>query len=297
MAFSHTTETVFQRPQLGVETSWGTDAAATIALYATRATLSRKVTMNRFRATGYTFPVASAGGREWSEIALETIPGYSSNGDATHVGGDLDYFISSINGDTAVAAPVSYTVETGGQQVTGAIVKGWEISGNNDSCVVNTSMIGKKAETATATGALSPTVNTAFPPSAVTLTVAGGPISNWISYRISVDNIWGVCHFLGDNDVANILQPGDTVGDFEYTVEADSDGLTPLGYVDAGAKTIVWKLETGTTPTKYTLQLTFDVNYEEPTEFHDEGGVYAITHKAAIVWKTTNVITVVKSKS
>ncbi len=297
MPFTHTTESVFQRPQLGVETTYGTDAAATIALYATKADLSRKVNSNRKRATGYTFPVAAMGGREWSEIKLETYPGYSSSGTASTVGGDLDHLLASINGDTAVVAPVSYTLETGGQQVVGAIVKGWEVSGTVDDCNFTFNMIGKKAATASPTEALSPVVQTAFPPSAVAITVAGSPSAKVINYRISVDNIWAACWFLGSTDVSNILQPGDTVGEFEYTVEANTAGLAPLAHVNAGPKTIVWTMETGTTPAKYTVSLTFDVNYEEPTEFRDEGGVYAIGHKAAIVWKATNVITVVRSKT
>lgn len=298
MPFTHTTESVFQRVQLGVETSWGTDAAATIALYATKGDLSRKVNSNRKRATGYTFPVTSMGGKRWSEIKLQTYPGYSSSGDASHVGGDLDHLLSSINGDTAVVAPVTYTVETGGQQVTGAIVKGWEVSGNNDDCMFTFNMIGKKATTAAATGALSPVVQTAFPPSQYAITVAGGSaLTGVLNYRISVDNVWAACWFGGSNDVSNIIQPNDTVGEFEYTVEANAAGLAPLDYVDAGPKTIVWKLETGTTPAKYTVQLTFDVEYEEPTEFRDEGGVYAIGHKAAIIWKATNCIAVALTES
>lgn len=292
----HTTESVFQRPQLGVETVYGTGVAATIALSSSEATLQRKVASSAKQATGYILPVEVQIGKEWSEVKLKTTPSYNvAAGTASKVGGDLDHLLYSIDSDAAVD-PVTltqvHTVETGGHSVPGCVVTGWELTGNQDDMSMNFDLIGKKAIVQAATGSLTPVVPTAFLPSTVAITLATVAIPKLLSYRISCSNLWAVAHFLGSADVANIIQTAGN-GEFEVMFEANAANLALLADIGAGSFAVLWKVETGTTPSKMTFSLAFSVQFGEPNAFSDSGGVYAVGMKGTIV----SDVTVVLSKS
>lgn len=150
--------TIFQKSQLGVESTPGTNVAATKILQATTIQPAIKGQTKKFRPMGSKFATLSALGKEWSEAKIEGQASYT----------DLMYLLASLmctptpvqQGGTAaykstfsVAAFLAdlittYSVEHGGSvrgmELSYGIVNDLEVTFTRDDVTLDGSMFGQK---------------------------------------------------------------------------------------------------------------------------------------------------------
>ncbi len=277
MPFTHEVESAFQIAQLGVESTWGTGVAATVALGSVSITPALKKVSNRFTPRGVLLPTVVATGREHTELSFEGQATFTEIAQ-TFAGRLIDDVVSDAQAD-----PRSYTVEVGGLQVPGCVVTGWNLKGNRDEITVGGTLLGKKAVVQAKTGGLTPATQNPIPAGVVTITIGGTVFSKAFEWSLEVANLWAMAFFIGSTQPANALQTA-IDGTFSFKVEADAAGLAPVAYT--GTKTCVIAATSGGS----SFSATFDAVFEEPDAMSDEDGIYAIGYKAALVNKATKAI-------
>lgn len=274
MAFTHATETAFQKGQLGIEANWGVAVPATVALGSLMLTPSIKRTENKFTPRGILLPGIQSIGREHTEIAIEGQASFE----------DLAYFLKDVVSD-AQTDPLSYTVEAGGLQIPGAVVTGITLRGNRDVIDVTGLMIGKKGTVAAPTGGLVAPTQTPILAPPVVITIGGVRLAKCFEWELAISDLWGGETYIGDSTLAVIMQKTITAT-CRFKCEADETNLALLEETDTQAITI--SSENGAKK----LTIAFDAKFGEPGTFSDEGGIYAIDLNATIMNRPTKAIEV-----
>ena len=149
--------TIFQKTQLGVESTPGTNVAATKILQGTSIQPAIKGEVKTFRPKGSKFATIAALGKEWSEAKIEGVGSYE---DLTYLlaslmctptpvqqGGTIAY-LSTFNVANALADLITtYSVEHGGSvrgmEFSYGIVNELELAFTRDEVTVSGSMIGR----------------------------------------------------------------------------------------------------------------------------------------------------------
>lgn len=274
MPFTHETETQFQKSQLGVESTWGTGVAATIALGSVTINPSWKKDSRNFASRGYLLPTVFVRGKEHTELSFE--------GESTFA--EIGYFVKDVVSD-AQAAPTAYTVEAGGLQVAGCVVTGWTLKGTRDAIALSGSMIGKAASVAAPTGALTPAAQVPLPATGVVIKFANTTLTKWFEWEVSVSDMWGGAAFGGDTTFQNVLQKAIN-GTFKLKWEANSTNMAFMD--DTDTKTVTITITSGAK----SVTLVFDIQVGEPSSYSDEEGIYAIELNGQIMNKATKAISV-----
>lgn len=150
--------TIFQKAQLGVEVTPGTNVAATKILQATSILPAIKGATKSFRPIGSKFPTLSALGKEWAEAKIE---GQGSYEDLTYLlaslmctptpvqqGGTAAYLSTFLVANGLADIITTYSVEHGGSvrgiELSYGIVNELEIAFSRDDVTISGSMIGQK---------------------------------------------------------------------------------------------------------------------------------------------------------
>jgi hypothetical protein len=149
--------TVFERPQIGIESTAGTDVAATKKIQSFSISPAIQSESQVFRPMGSKFATSAIQNKEWTEASVEGYPDFN----------ELAYLLSSLMSYAAPSgtAPAhtwtfgpssssadtvkSYTVETGSsvraQQFTYGLVNELTFSYDRDELTISGSMLGQKS--------------------------------------------------------------------------------------------------------------------------------------------------------
>lgn len=300
MAFSNEVEAGFQKFQLGVESTYGTEVNADRHYGGIDAVLSPKVMSKSNKVKGQLLPSIKQMGRKWSEIALDGIVSYPEFADTTS--NPVKGIVRSVVSDAQVATPIVYTAEIGGQTIPGCVVTDWSVDSTRDDMSFKASMKGKKALTQAGTNSISIIDPYPIPPANTTISISSAaaldtPVdyAKWIKWNISVSKIMDLVFFSGA-EPSNCKQTSMDAS-FGVTFEADTNGLVPLGFDDGATHRVVVSNTSVANGYTYVLSFSFDVKFDEPESFSDEDGIYAIGYKADIVNKATTAIAVVCTKT
>jgi hypothetical protein len=273
MAFTHATETAFQKGQLGVEVDWGTAVPATIALGSINIDPAMLMETNTFTPKGITLPGVASIGMEETDLTFNGQPSYE----------DLQYFLADFISD-AQTDPLAYTVEAGGLQVPGAVVTDITLKGDMKVVEVSGKMKGKKATVAVATPGLVVATQTPLLAPPVEIEIAATPLTKAFAWEFSLANMWGGKGYIGDDTLGTIMQKAAT-GKFSVLVEADDTNMALLNNRDTQEITVL--IPNGLT---HSLLLTFDAKIAQPDPQSDNDGIYAIRLNYNIMNKATKAV-------
>ncbi len=272
MSFTHVTETAFQKTQLGVETSWGTGVPATIQLGSLMLTPQIRRIENVFTPRGIMLPGIQSIGREYTELALEGQASFE----------DLAYFLADFVSDSQTD-PLSYTIESGGLQVPGAVVTAIALDADRDKINVTGNMLGKKGVVQAASGGLSPLTQTPILASPVAITFDSVTVENIFGWNFSLADMWGIAHYVGDSEPGAIMQKA-AKGTFGVLLEADDTNMAYL------AETGTIAVEISSANGANSLTLAFDAKLGEPDRYSDQEGIWAIKLNMTIMNKATKAV-------
>jgi hypothetical protein len=275
MAFEHATETAFQKGQLGIETDWGVPVAASIALGCINIDPAMLMATNTFTPKGITLPGISSIGMEETDLTFNGQPSYE----------DLQYFLKDFVSD-AQTDPLSYTVESGGLQVPGAVVTDITLKGDMKVIEVSGKMKGKKATVAVPTSGLVVATQTPLLAPPVEIELDGTPLAKCFAWELSLANMWGGAGYIGDDTLGTIMQKAAT-GKFSVMVEADAVNMALLENRDTIEFTVL--IPNALT---HALLLTFDAKIAQPDPQSDNDGIYAIRLNYDIMNKATKAVAV-----
>jgi hypothetical protein len=277
MPYTPPTTTQFQKCQLFTETTWGTPVTTSpYLLSATTLTPTVKTASQAFTPLGVTLPTFVSYGQKYTEIKFE--------GDATYT--EIGKFVGSVKSDGAsTLAP--YTVEAGGLQIPGCAVTGWTLKGDTNSIKLSGTMMGKYPNVAAATSGGSQLAQTPMLADQVAITFGGTTVTGIFDWELSVDKLWDLVYFVGDNAPGGMVQRA-AEASFNISFESNATNLAYLEDMET-TTAIVVTITDGATNTK---TFTFDAKLDEPQAFKDNQGVYGYGLKCHILNKATAAIAV-----
>lgn len=209
---------VGQYCQLGPETTWGSEANATVQLASMKINDAIDLETRDFKAAGAKMSTVMTYGKEMARLPFE--------GPATYE--EIDYFIKSLAQAAAADIP-SYTIEKGnpagsGMVYTGAVVMDWTLRGDTSSVDASGSMLAKDFTYKALTGALSQVAQTPIENQHVTVNVAAAEVTNLLNWEIAANNLWVPAHFVGNKNPSGANE-GDTNGSIKLVMEANSTNI------------------------------------------------------------------------
>lgn len=306
--------TVFQKVQLGVETTKGTAVAATKILTATEFTMGPKFDVKTYRPSGYRFDTIASLSKEWSEAKLSGGLTYS----------EIVYWLSSgmkvVTPSTASGATTwafdiatasanttkAFTIEMGSaeraQQIAYGQLTGFGLSFDREENKFTGTMMGKAMTdnftltslTSAAEVPLKPVMptQTSFKIADTAAGLAGATaLARGFSAEINLDNLFGVVYPVNGSSsfAAEVpLIPDSSVNLF---VEADSEGMALLANVRSGDTKFLRVSATGPQigagPATYSLVLDVAIKFTGADDFNDEQGVFAIKWSGKLAHDST----------
>lgn len=296
--------TVTQVVQVGPETTEGTAVAATKKLPSITIGPQIKTNIDAFRPLGNKFTTIHAQGKEWGMSSISAQPTYS----------ELEYLLASLINFAAPAQQAattaykwtfepssvaedtikSLTVERGSsvqaEKMPGAVTSDLTITGDRDKIDVSGNMLGRLLSTGISlTGGATSIEQIPILPKEVDVfldTTSGGlggtKLTRVLQWQIQIANrrgpLW-VVDSAQTSYVASVELP--ITAKIKLLLEADSGGMglvTPLR--DGTTRFLRIKATSGQlagTAIPYSLQMDFAVQQaDEPSEFKDQDGVYAV---------------------
>lgn len=265
MPFTHEQESQFKDTQIGAESTYGTAVPATVKLQSVTVNPALKRQFSKFKAKGLLLPTVGLPGTKWAEHSFEGMATFE----------ELAYFVSDVVSDAQVA-PVSYTIEHGGMVFPGAVVSAWNLSGDQDQVTLSGTMISKNKNSSTTHTTLASVDQNPVPGIGTAITINGVTQTRWFNWSVDVSDIWKFVFAGGNSEPINVAQGDNMVANFACLLEADTAGMTVVDLTGRQAVTIVM------TSGSMSVTLAFDVIFEEPDQFSDQDGVYAIGVKGEI---------------
>ena len=265
MSFTHEVESQFQDTQIGAESAWGTAVPATVKLQSVTVAPALKRTFSTFKAKGLLLPTVGLPGTRHAE--------HSFDGMATFQ--EIAYFVSDVVSDAQVT-PTSYTIEHGGEVYPGAVVSAWKLDGNQDAVMLSGTLISKDKNGLTTHTTLSSVDQVPVPGIGTTISIGGVSQTRWFNWSVDVSDIWKLVFSGGNAEPVNIAQGDAMTANFTCLLENNAAGKAVLALTGRQAVVIVM------TSGGMSVTLAFDVIFEEPDQFSDVDGVYAVGVKGQI---------------
>lgn len=275
MPFTHEEESQFKDTQIGVETDWGTAVAATTKLQSVTVNPALKRQFSKFKAKGLLLPTVGLPGTRWAEHSFEGMATFQ----------EIANFVSDVVSDAQVT-PTSYTIEHGGMVFPGAVVSAWNLSGDQDQVTLSGTMLSKDINGSSTHTTLSSVDQTPVPGIGTAIVINNVTQTRWFNWSVDVSDIWKLIFAGGTADPINIAQGDNMVANFNCLLEANAAGMTVVGLTGRQAVTVTM------TSGNMSVALAFDVIFEEPDQFSDQDGVYAIGVKGEIYNDTTVALNV-----
>ena len=306
--------TVFQKVQIGIESTKGTGVAATKIVTATEFTMGPKFDVKTYRPSGYRFPTVASLSKEWMEAKLSGPITYS----------ELVYWLSSgmktitpatASGATTCAFDIatnaanttkSFTVEMGSAERAHKFAYGqltsFGMSFDRDENKFTGTMMGKAMQDAITLTALTSAAEIALKPVMPTETsfkiadtaagLAGATaLTRGFSAEFSLDNLFGVVYPVNATATyaADVpLVPSSKVSLF---AAADSEAMALLANVRSGDTKFLRITATGPQigagPATYSLVADLAVKFKETDDFSDEQGVFALKYNGELAHDST----------
>lgn len=321
-----TRATVAQRTQIGLEATPGTAIPATKVLQSLSVELSPSVESTPFRPRGFKYPTVVAANKEWSEGDLEGVPTYDEVVyPLASVFGMPPAAVQIMDGEDPTGAfmwtfdtnsnapdvPATYTVEQGdatrAERSTFVTFTDFGLAFSRDEVGVSGSVIGTTLDrTNPLTIGASAVATDLVPilPGQVCVYVSDNPddlgdasthLPTVLSVEPSVGGKYGAVWFLnclvsGFSGVVEQAEPEFTL---ELTAEANADGMQWADLFRTGATRFVRieatgpQIMAGVVGTERRLTWDMAVKVQEPGEYSDEDGVYAVGPTLVVVHDAT----------
>lgn len=307
---------VTQVCQFGTETTKGTSVAANKLLPSVALNFGVQASFTEVRASGNKFPTLEVLGKEWVNIKAPAQP--TTFDEITHFLTSLLAYAASVQQGATTAylwtlAPSStvedtvksFTIEQGSSyrahKATYCQAVGMQLSGDRDKIDFSADFVGQ-ALTDGITLTASPTSLPQAPLLAKDATVyldttSGGlgttKLSRVLSWELALKNKVGPLWIVDKattSFVALVEMPIDAT--FKVMVEADANGMTHLTNMRAGSRRFIRLDVTSDTlaGTAFPYYAKFDFAgevAEQPSEFSDKDGVYAIEYTYKLVHDAT----------
>ena len=298
-----------QGVSLGVETIPGTAVTATRKLGSIGFAPGIKAEFNEQRPMGQKWLHAAVLGKEWSESAIEGVPCYTElpyvfasllstptitpilDG-ATSTGGRTWLFSTNSSGDDT---PKTYTIEQGSSvrahRAVNAIINELTLAFSREEATLEGAALGAAIEdgvTLSGTPTMLPQVIAAPKHFSVFLdTTAAGlgttRLTRVLKGEIGISDRYGPLWVVDANEPSFVttIETAPT-GSAKLLLEADAQGMGPLVNMRAGTtaflrvEAVGANIYTGGVTVNHRLRWDAAVQVNEPSEFSDEDGVYAM---------------------
>lgn len=284
MAFTPERTAAFQQAQIGLESTLGTQVAATIKLQSFSIIPRAAVVTKKFVPKGRIVPTLIPIGKDYTTARVESdAPSYE----------EIGYFLKSamsgdaapiIVGDAATTAVQGLSCEVGDGGATDVkfamgIVNGFTFRVTQEDVSFSGEMFGKQLTVAARTGALTDAAVTPIQPSEAVLVIDGSTVAKWLEIVLESTGRWQMVWFAGA--LYSIVEVVPTLR-ATLKVEADATGMGYLTSWFRGGNATKTLSLTCTSGTKV-LKFEAGVKINEPQEFSDEDGVYALQYDLQMV--------------